>query len=79
MPDYLFLRVGQNTGTLQPAVNLLVNAQDNSYVLSPEIRYLESSLDIRTSIQIAHGAGDTEFGSIPPQNTFTIQLRYQFF
>jgi hypothetical protein len=79
MQDYLFLRVGQNTGALQPSMNLLVNAQDGSYVLSPEVRYLEGSLDMRASIQIAHGAGDTEFGSIPQQNTFTIQLRYQFF
>jgi hypothetical protein len=79
MRDYLFLRAGKNTGTLQPSINLLVNAQDSSYVLSPEIRYLEGHLNIKALIQIAHGAGNTEFGSIPPQNTFIMQLRYQFF
>ena len=77
--DYLFLRIGKNTGALQPAMNLLVNAQDQSYVLSPEIRYLKDHLAIETSVQIAHGAGDTEFGSVPQQNIFIVQLRYQFF
>ncbi|HIE02364.1 MAG TPA: hypothetical protein EYP59_19120 [Thiotrichaceae bacterium] len=80
MRDYLFLRAGKNTGTLQPSVNLLCNAQDGSCVFSPEMRYKTGSLDFKALLQIARGAAaDTEFGSIPQHNTFIIQVRYQFF
>jgi len=79
MRDYLFLRAGKNTGTLQPSVNLLCNAQDSSCVLSPEMRYKAGTLDVKTLMQIARGGADTEFGSIPQHNTFIIQVRYQFF
>ncbi|MEK8015863.1 MAG: hypothetical protein VSS75_003280 [Candidatus Parabeggiatoa sp.] len=79
MRDYLFLRAGKNTGTLQPSVNLLCNAQDGSCVFSPEMRYKAGSLDFKALLQIARGGADTEFGSIPQHNTFIIQVRYQFF
>ncbi|EDN70702.1 conserved hypothetical protein, secreted [Beggiatoa sp. PS] len=79
MRDYLFLRAGKNTGILQPSVNLLCNAQDGSCVLSPEIRYKAGSLDVKALLQIARGAADTEFGSIPQHNTFIIQVRYKLF
>lgn len=79
MRDYLFLRAGQNTGILQPSISLLCNAQDRSWVLSPEIRYKEGVFEIKALMQIARGAADTEFGSIPQPNTFIIQIRYQLF
>jgi len=79
MRDYLFLRVGKNTGSFQPSVNLLYNAQDSSFVLSPEIRYVQGHLDLKAYLQLAHGAEDTEFGSIPQHKSFVLQLRYQLF
>jgi len=79
MRDYLFLRVGKNTGYLQPAVNFFCNAQDASCVLSPEIRYVQGHLDLKVYLQLARGAADTEFGSVPQHNTFVLQLRYQLF
>ena len=79
MRDYLFLRVGKNTGTWRPSVNLLSNAQDSSFVLSPEIRYVQGHLDLKAYLQMARGAADTEFGSVPQHNTVVLQLRYQLF
>jgi hypothetical protein len=43
------------------------------------MRYKAGLLDFKALLQIARGAADTEFGSIPQHNTFIIQVRYQFF
>lgn len=79
MRDYLFLRVGKNTGFFQPSANLLYNAQDSSFVLSPQIRYVQANLDLKAYLQLARGAANTEFGSVPQDNTLMIQLRYNLF
>ena len=80
--DYLYLRVSQKDPFdflyWTPAVTAIVNADDRSYSLSPEIAYTGiTNLDLRLKAMVLAGSRLSEFGE--KQNDYRLEFRARYF
>ena len=82
MTDYLYLRISQKEPFdilyFTPAITLIVNADDKSYSLSPELLYTGiTNLELRLKGTILTGDEFSEFGE--KQNDYRIELRARYY
>ncbi len=82
MRDYFYLRVSQKEPFeilyLTPAATSIVNLQDGSFTLIPEVAYSpKQNLELRLRTAFLVGGKDTEFGE--KQNDFRVELRFRYF
>lgn len=80
--EYLYLRVSQKEPFdllyWTPALTLIVNGEDRSYSLSPEISYTGiTNLEFRLNTVVLAGARLTEFGE--KQNDYRAELRARYY
>lgn len=82
MQDYLFLRVMQkepfNIVYFTPSLMSIVNLNDGSYSLTPELMYLPASnLELRLRASFLFGKPNEEFGE--KQNDCRLELRFRWY
>ncbi len=82
MRDYLYLRISQKEPFdilyLTPAITTIVNLQDRSFQISPEVGYTGfTNLDLRVKASFINGAQYSEFGEKP--YNFKIELRIGYY
>ena len=82
MRDYLYLRVSRKEPFdilyLTPAATAIVNLDDESFTLSPEILYAPlSNLELRLKGSWLHGGALSEYGE--KQNDWRLELRLRFY
>jgi len=82
MRDYLFLRVTQkepfNIVYFTPSLMSIINLNDGSYSLTPELMYLPvSNLELRLRASFLSGKPDEEFGE--KQNDYRLELRLRWY
>jgi len=82
MRDYLYLRISQKEPFdilyLTPAITTIVNLQDRSFQISPEVGYTGfTNLDLRLKASFINGAQYSEFGEKP--YNFKIELRIGYY
>lgn len=82
MTDYLYLRISQKEPFdilyFTPAITLIVNADDKSYSLSPELLYTGiTNLELRLKGTVLFGDDFSEFGE--KQNDYRIELRARYY
>lgn len=80
--EYVYLRVSQKEPFdllyWTPALTFIVNVEDRSYSLSPEILYTGiTNLDVRLNTVVLAGARLTEFGE--KQNDYRAELRARYY
>jgi hypothetical protein len=80
--DYLYLRISQkepfNILYFTPAVTTILNLNDRSLSLSPELLYEGiKNLEIRLKGIVLLGGGRTEFGE--KQNDYRVELRVRYY
>ena len=81
--EYLYLRVSQKDPFdilyWTPAVTAIVNAEDRSYSLSPEIAYTGiTNLELRLKTMVLAGERLSEFGEKPYGYRMEMRARYYF-
>jgi len=82
MQDYLYLRISQqepfNILYFTPAVSSIVNLNDQSFQLIPELIYTGiTNLELRFRTYFLAGKGGSEFGE--KQNDYRLELRLRYF
>jgi len=80
--DYLYLRISQkepfNILYFTPAITTIMNLNDRSLSLSPELLYEGiKNLEIRLKLTALFGAKETEFGE--KQNDYRLELRVRYY
>ena len=83
MRDYLYLRVSQKEPFdllyYTPAVTTIVNLNDRSYSLSPEISYTGiTNLTLRLKAMFISGPAESEYGEKPFDFKLEIRVGYYF-
>jgi hypothetical protein len=81
--DYVYFRAQQKdafgTVYLQAAVTAMVNLQDRSYQLTPELLYAGvKNLDLRLRLFLLHGGASTDFGEKQNSRKLEVYARYYF-
>jgi hypothetical protein len=81
--DYLYLRVSAKEPFdilyFTPAVTSIVNLDDHSYSLTPEISYTGiTNLELRARLVFTHGGQYTDFGEKPNRRRAEIYARWFF-
>jgi len=81
--DYFYVRASakepSNTLYLTPSITAIVNAQDGSFTLTPEVLYTGfTNWELRGRVVLLHGARYTEFGERPYANRIELYARYYF-
>jgi hypothetical protein len=81
--DYLYFRVQQKDALgivyFAPAVTAIMNVQDRSYQLTPELQYTGfTNLDLRARLLLLHGGSGTDFGEKQVSEKFEFYARYYF-
>ena len=62
-----------------PSITTIVNLDDNSYTLAPEVLYTGiTNLELRARVTFLQGKRQTEFGEKQNENRLEIRLRYFF-
>jgi hypothetical protein len=82
MEDYLYVRLSQkepfNILYVTPALTWMMNLNDQSYSLTPELLYTGiTNLELRLRTAIIIGTRNTEFGE--KQNDYRIELRAGYY
>lgn len=82
MRDYLYARISQKEPFdllyVTPAVTCILNLQDSSYSLSPEVVYTGmTNTELRLKASIIQGDNGSEYGEKP--NDYLVELRVRFF
>lgn len=83
MREYLYIRVMQKEPFdwlyFTPAVTAIINVEDQSYNLAPEVMYTAiTNLELRLKINILEGDQHTEFGEKQNDTKIDIRMRYFF-
>ncbi|MCK7515711.1 MAG: hypothetical protein MZV70_74860 [Desulfobacterales bacterium] len=83
MRDYLYFRVSQKEPFdilyFTPAVTTILNLDDRSFSLSPELLYTGiTNLELRLKGTILVGDSFTEYGEKPYDARLELRLRYYF-
>jgi len=81
--DYLYLRVSAKEPFdilyFTPAVTSIVNLDDHSYSLTPEVSYTGfTNLELRARLVYTHGGQYTDFGEKPNRRRAEIYVRWFF-
>ena len=81
--DYLYLRAQQKDAFgivyFAPAVTAIVNLQDRSYQLTPELQYTGiSNLELRLRLFLLRGGSGTDFGDKQLSRKLEFYARYYF-
>jgi hypothetical protein len=82
MRDYLYVRVSQKEPFgilyLTPAATAIVNLDDHSFTLSPELLYTAvTNLELRLKATVLEGSRLSEFGE--KQNDWRLELRVRYY
>ena len=83
MKDYLYLRVTQkdpfNILYLTPALTSIMNLDDGSFSLSPELTYAGiTNLELRLKATANVGQNESEYGEKPSDYRLELRVRYYF-
>jgi hypothetical protein len=81
--DYLYFRAQQKDALgivyFQPSITAMMNLQDRSYQLTPELLYTGvKNLDLRLRLFILQGASMTDFGEKQNSRKLEFYARYYF-
>jgi hypothetical protein len=81
--DYLYFRTQQKDAFgivyFAPALTVMMNLQDHSYQLTPEIQYTGfANLDLRARLLLLQGGSATEFGEKQVARKIELYARYYF-
>ena len=81
--DYLYFRAQQKDALgivyFQPSITLIMNWQDRSYQLTPELLYAGiKNFDLRLRVSMLHGADLTDFGEKQNSRRLEFYARYYF-
>jgi len=81
--EYLYFRAQQKDALgivyFQPAVTAMVNLQDRSFQVTPELQYTGvNNLELRLRIFVLHGRSATDFGEKANSRKLEIYARYYF-
>jgi hypothetical protein len=81
--DYLYFRaqIKDAFGIVyfSPALTAMVNLQDRSYQLTPELQYTGiGNLELRLRLFLLEGGSGTEFGEKQVSRKLELQARYYF-
>jgi len=81
--DYLYFRAQQQDALgivyFQPAVFAMVNLDDHSFQVTPELLYTGiKNLELRLRLYMLHGGSFTDFGEKPNSHTLELYARYYF-
>jgi hypothetical protein len=81
--EYLYFRAQQKDAFgivyFQPAITAMVNVQDHSYQLTPELFYTGiSNLELRARLFLLEGGSGTDFGEKQVSRRLEIYGRYYF-
>lgn len=81
--EYMYLRVSQKDPFdvlyWTPALTAIVNIEDRSYSLSPEVSYTGiTNLDLRLKVMLLAGERLSEFGEKPYDYRVEMRARYYF-
>ena len=82
MRDYLYWRTVQKEPFdilyFNPAVTMILNLNDRSFTLSPEIVYTRiTNLELRLKASFIVGSAETEYGE--KQNDYRLELRVGYY
>ena len=83
MREYLYLRISQqepfNILYFTPALTTIINAEDGSFSLTPEILWTRiTNLELRLKAMFLSGPGGTEFGEKAGDAKAELRARYYF-
>jgi len=81
--DYLYLRAQQKDALgivyFQPAITAMMNSQDRSYQVAPELQYTGvNNLELRLRLFLLHGGASTDFGEKQNSRKLEFYARYYF-
>ena len=81
--DYLYFRAQQKDALgivyFAPAIAAMVNLQDRSYQVAPELLYTGiNNLELRARLYLLHGGESTDFGEKQNSRKFEVYARYYF-
>jgi len=81
--DYLYFRAQQKDALgivyFQPAITAMMNWQDRSYQVTPELSYTGvNNLELRLRLFLLHGGSSTDFGEKQNSRKLEIYARYYF-
>jgi hypothetical protein len=81
--DYLYFRVQQKDALgivyFAPAITAIMNLQDRSYQLTPELQYTGfANVELRARLLLLHGGSGTDFGEKQVSEKFEFYARYYF-
>jgi len=81
--DYVYFRAQQKDALgivyFQPAITAMMNWQDRSYQLTPELLYTGiKNLDLRLRLFLLHGGASTDFGEKQNSRKLEFYARYYF-
>ena len=81
--DYLYFRVQQKDALgivyFAPAITAIMNLQDSSYQLTPELQYTGfTNLELRLRLLLLHGGRGTDFGEKQLSRKLELYARYYF-
>jgi len=81
--DYLYFRAQQKDGLgivyFQPSITVMMNLQDHSYQLTPELMYTGiSNLELRARLFLLQGDSGTDFGEKQVSRKVELYARYYF-
>ena len=83
MEDYLYLRVTQkdpfNILYFTPALTTIINLDDGSFSLAPELTYTGiKNLEVRLKAMANVGHNGSEYGEKPSDYRLELRVRYYF-
>ncbi|MBE0557869.1 MAG: hypothetical protein IH628_11610, partial [Proteobacteria bacterium] len=83
MRDYLYLRISQKEPFdilyFTPALTTIVNLNDRSFTLSPEMAYIGiTNLDLRLKASFIRGSRESEYGEKPFNFKLELRVGYYF-
>lgn len=81
--DYLYFRAQKKDALgivyFQPAIAMMVNLNDHSYQVTPELQYTGvTNLELRARLLLLGGGSSTDFGEKPTSSKLEIYARYYF-
>lgn len=81
--SYVYFRAQQKDALgivyFQPALTAMINVQDQSYQITPELLYTGvKNLDLRLRVFLLHGGADTDFGEKQASRRIELRVRYYF-
>jgi hypothetical protein len=81
--DYLYFRAQQKDALgivyFQPAITAIMNWQDRSYQVTPELAYTGiNNLELRARLYLLRGGVSTDFGEKQNSRKFEVYARYYF-